>query len=542
MARRRPLRIAIAAIVLLGGAATATWLVSRDTGASDRAGATTSILKPAKVTSGSLRTSEQVDGTVQLSTSIAVLHRIEGQASSSAGANPTAAANGARGSVTSSTTTAAAALARVQSAGCDGPSPTTVPASADATTSTAPDSTTTTSTSTTTTSTPSTTTSTSTSTTTTSTTTSTTTVGVTSTSAVGTTTTTASPTPTPTPISIPPAATSTVPGTPVPSCPPSVTTPTPTITVAPGSSVPSGGNRSGRSGAPTTRSGAATGAVATGTATTPRVTQTITSVTTPGAVIELGDVIYTVDGRPVVALAGTLPAWRTLSVGSADGPDVQQLELSLASLGYDPDKTVSVDERFDAHTKAMVERWQRGSGIAATGTVDLGSVVYLPTATTVSSVSAVVGDTVGDGDTIVTVAAATQQVVIDVPAADQPVVIPGLTVTIGSGPTGTVTVLRSTQRGDAVVVQAVITPTSTIRGVATGATVKVKIDVARADGVLLVPTEALLSRLDGTYAVQVQRADGTAEWRIVVVLGVSGTNAGVRADGLAAGDVVLVPR
>lgn len=263
-----------------------------------------------------------------------------------------------------------------------------------------------------------------------------------------------------------------------------------------------------------------------------------------GSTVGLGDVLYTVDSQPVVALSGALPAWRTLSTSADDGPDIQQLENSLVSLGYDPDGTVVVDNAFDSKTKAMVERWQEGLGIEATGTVPLGSIVFLPTTTTVNGVTAEVGDAVGDGDTIVTLTAATQDVVIDVPDGDESFVVPGLAVKLGSG-AGTVTLLRSVERDSAVVVQAVITPSAPIEDVANGGTVKVTITIdalpGDASNVLIAPANALLSHIDGTYAVQVQAADGSVTWCTVELLGVSGNKVAIRGDGIADGTLVLVP-
>ena len=97
--------------------------------------------------------------------------------------------------------------------------------------------------------------------------------------------------------------------------------------------------------------------------------------------------LYTVDGAPVVALDGALPAWRSLSITSTDGADIAQLETSLVALGYDPAQKVAVDNHFDAATRTMVEAWQTGLGIKATGTVSLGSVVFLPASTTVRGVA-----------------------------------------------------------------------------------------------------------------------------------------------------------
>lgn len=265
-----------------------------------------------------------------------------------------------------------------------------------------------------------------------------------------------------------------------------------------------------------------------------------------GAAVGLGDVLYTVDSEPVVALSGALPAWRTLTADSDAGPDIQQLESSLVSLGYDPDGTVVVDNVFDDDTEAMVERWQEGLAVEDTGEVALGSVVFLPTTTTVSNVSASVGDLVSDGDTIVTLAAPAQDVVIDVPDGTEAFIVPGLEVGLGSG-TGTVSLLRSTERDGAVVVQAVITPTAAIEGAINGSAVKVTVQFDAVDDVLIVPADALLSKIDGSYAVQIKAADGTVSWVTVDKIAVSANKVGIRAaesEGpttLAEGSLVLVP-
>lgn len=259
-----------------------------------------------------------------------------------------------------------------------------------------------------------------------------------------------------------------------------------------------------------------------------------------GSSVELGDVLYSVDSQPVVALSGALPAWRTLSTSSTAGPDIQQLEQSLVSLGYDPDKTVTIDEKFDSKTKAMVERWQTGLGIKATGTVTLGSVVFLPTTTKVDSVSTSVGSAVGDGDTIVTLAASTQEIVIDVPNGDENSIVPGLQVALGDS-TGTVALLRSVARSGAAVVQAVITPAAPIANASNGATIAVTVNSVALKSVLVVPAVALLSKIDGTYAVQVQGKDGTLSWVTVDMLGISGNKVGIRGPGITAGTLVMVP-
>jgi hypothetical protein len=276
------------------------------------------------------------------------------------------------------------------------------------------------------------------------------------------------------------------------------------------------------------------------TASTARVTQTITSIIGPNTPIHQGDVLYTVDGAPVVALDGTLPAWRSMSTTSDDGADIAQLEASLVALGYDPESKVTVDDHFDSATRTMVKAWQQGLAVEETGSVTLGSVVFLPTATTVTAVDQAVGDTVGDGDTVLTIAAPTQEVLVDVPDGDEALVVPGLTVGIGDVQ-GTVSRLRSADRDGSVVVEAVIIPSTAIENATNGSSVKVTLTLQNDSGVLIAPAEALVSRLDGSYAVQVQSSDGTTKWATVELLGVSGVNVAIRGADVSEGTVLLLP-
>jgi peptidoglycan hydrolase-like protein with peptidoglycan-binding domain len=265
----------------------------------------------------------------------------------------------------------------------------------------------------------------------------------------------------------------------------------------------------------------------------------ITSIAAIGSPIAKGDVIYTVDGQPVVALHGTLPAWRALESGVDDGPDVRQLEQGLVDLGYDPDATITIDNAFDSDTEAAIERWQEGLAVDPTGAVDLGSIVFIAADTTVTAHLAEVGDDVTDGTAIVSLSGSSHHVVIDVPTELQTVVTAGLEVDI-AGTAGVVTVLRSAERDSTTVVQALIAPIEPLDDV-TGTAVTVRIDVTSAVGATLVPAEALVSRLDGTYAVQVGSPDGPHEFLSVTVLAVSGGDVAVQSDQLGEGMTVLVP-
>ena len=485
------------------------------------------VLKTATVTAGNLSTSERIDGTLVMSASIAVLHRIEGQTSSAVptagtGAGASTASSNRPAATTSNTVKAAAFGGQIPLCDPNGSGPATTAAPNPSGTTIVPVSTTTSST----------------------TTTSTTTTPTTTTPTTATPTTATPTTTSPNSGTTDPSATTTsVTTTTAPCATPPSTAPATTVAggAGGGGSRPGAGSGgAGVGGAGVGGAGVGGGSPAGGSAASSRVSQTVTNIVRAGTPIGLGDVIYRVDNQSVVALGGALPAWRSLSTSSTDGPDVQQLESSLVAMGYDPNHKVTVDNHFDSATKAMVELWQTGLGETATGTVTLGSIVFIPSPTTVLDVTAKVGDAVSDGSKIVTLAAAAEEVVFVVPPADQTHVTPGLSVTVGDT-TGSVTTLRSATRNGAVTVEAVVTPTAPIKGASNGATVAVTLAFDNVTGVLLVPAQALLSRLDGTYAVQVKAADSTTSFVTVEYLGVSGLTAGIHADGLAAGATVLVP-
>ena len=73
-----------------------------------------------------------------------------------------------------------------------------------------------------------------------------------------------------------------------------------------------------------------------------------------GVVVAAGDELIAVDGRTSVAVEGSTPFYRTLTVGS-EGPDVLQLEQILVASGYDIDRP---DTLFTEETRDALSAWQ----------------------------------------------------------------------------------------------------------------------------------------------------------------------------------------
>ena len=82
-----------------------------------------------------------------------------------------------------------------------------------------------------------------------------------------------------------------------------------------------------------------------------------------GTLIDEGEVLLEVSGRPILVLQGELPMYRTIRPGD-DGDDVLQLEEALRRVGFDPGE---VDEVFDEATEAAIVDWYGSYGFIPPG-------------------------------------------------------------------------------------------------------------------------------------------------------------------------------
>ena len=260
-----------------------------------------------------------------------------------------------------------------------------------------------------------------------------------------------------------------------------------------------------------------------------------------GQVIGRGGTLLAVDNRPVQLFYGAKPAWRDLSVGVDDGPDVKQLELNLAALGYDPDQQMTVDNHFTAATAAAVERWQKARGLDQTGRFTTGMpAVFLPWAVRVNTVSASVGGQAGPGGLVYSVTSDRHQVSVDLDVSQQSYVHTGDRVDVAL-PDGQRTGGRVSDVGP--VAQTSGDPpnqTTTVPvtvaldhpnagGRLDQAPVDVYVTTESRKGVLAVPVSALLALKEGGYAVETVDAAGQHHL-VAVQLGVF-SNGMVEASG-----------
>jgi peptidoglycan hydrolase-like protein with peptidoglycan-binding domain len=282
-----------------------------------------------------------------------------------------------------------------------------------------------------------------------------------------------------------------------------------------------------------------------------RLPGTVTWLPAAGRVIRPDRALYKVDDSPVILIAGRVPAYRALGPSTPDGTDVRQIERSLRDTGYDPERGITIDGSWDAATTAAVTRWQEKHGLAQTGVIELGRVVFLPGRRRVATTSATVGGSASGGEQSGAQAAAGGTVTgaSAGPAADAS----GQAIMTTTSTRRQVTVALDTTRS-AVAKRAapvtVVLPSdkkvggriTSVGKVATAppeddpdmnATIEVKIrlssrtaaldeapvtvrfEQSRRKDVLAIPVTALLAEPGGKFAVQLVQANGTG--RVVAV-------------------------
>lgn len=130
-------------------------------------------------------------------------------------------------------------------------------------------------------------------------------------------------------------------------------------------------------------------------------TGTVTTVNVePGQEVVAGTVLFTVNLRPVVVAQGVVPGFRPLAVGTK-GPDVAQLQQFLTSLSL---YAGAPEGDFGASTAAAVRAWQLDVGVQATGVVEPGDLIFVPTLPTrvaLDTDKIARGTTVTAGDAVV---------------------------------------------------------------------------------------------------------------------------------------------
>jgi peptidoglycan hydrolase-like protein with peptidoglycan-binding domain len=255
---------------------------------------------------------------------------------------------------------------------------------------------------------------------------------------------------------------------------------------------------------------------------------TLTTMAAVGSTVKVGDTLYTVNEASVVAMYGTLPAYRDMQSGDT-GTDVTQLQKSLADLGYNPGST---DGTFGSGTVTAVEAWQKAAGLTADGTVHLGQVVFVSGPSRVIGQLGTVGETVSSGSQIVSIGPESPIVTtsesstqlglltegqrVDVQLPNNSIVVGKVTAVGGSASSASSTGTSGSTSGSGSSSGSSSTPATValnnpaLGNSIAGSSVNVIVTTNSVHYVLAVPLGALLATSSGQFIVQVPSANGTS--------------------------------
>lgn len=264
-----------------------------------------------------------------------------------------------------------------------------------------------------------------------------------------------------------------------------------------------------------------------------------------GDEVACGGVLYRVDDRPVVLLCGTVPAYRALHVG-VKGRDVRQLNRNLH---------LRDGSTFTTRTENALRRLQRKKGLAVTGEVDAGNVVFLPEPVRIAKVTGQVGGPARPGAPVLSATSDTLHVQVALDPSQQgevrtgdraQITLPGNTAVTGRvagfGRVAQTPADQGSQSADATIPTFISFDDPARAGGLDQAPVQVDITTKGVDDALSVPVTALVGRSGGGFAVEVVRAGGRREL-VAVKLGLFDTGNGrVQVEGrLNENDLVAVP-
>ena len=275
---------------------------------------------------------------------------------------------------------------------------------------------------------------------------------------------------------------------------------------------------------------------------------TMTGIAAAGTTVGIGGGLYRVDDRPVLLLFGSLPVWRSFESGMTDGADILQLEQNLAALGYFDREP---DQEFGWSTELAIEAWQKSLGWEQSGSLAMGSVVFMPGEVRMGEVKLAVGAQLSPGAVVATVTSLTKRVDVSLKLSDQRLATVGGAVEIslpnGESAAGTITDVgvpleREVDGSTTVVVPVGISlDDGSAAAELQRASVRVQFPSESRDHVLSVPLEALIALDADTFGVEVfDPKTGTKKVAVTTGLFAAG-RVEISGEGIAAGVAVTVP-
>jgi len=240
--------------------------------------------------------------------------------------------------------------------------------------------------------------------------------------------------------------------------------------------------------------------------------------------ISEGDIIMEVDGRPMLAVSGTIPYWRVLDSRSPDGPDIELLEQFLLDEGHDPG---IVDQNFTGRSRTALRDWQESRGYPDDGVLRPSDLVVADWPATIGSIDLQVGQFVAAGAPLFVLVEDELSVSVSVDPTDRSRLEPGLPATVEVPATGETAPGRIIELADTAVIEGQSGEryrgeVELLRGLDAVAGTAVRIEVVLEEVVdaLVVPVAAVSLSGDGQEEVRILTRDGTLA-RVPVTTGLT---------------------
>ena len=278
---------------------------------------------------------------------------------------------------------------------------------------------------------------------------------------------------------------------------------------------------------------------------------TLTWAPVSGSTVRRGQRLYEIDASPVTLLYGSTPAYRELSSG-LDGKDVRQLERNLSAMGY---TGFTVDDEFTYYTSVAVEEWQEDLGVAETGVLELGQIVFEDGPIRIDTQDVGEGELLVAGTVVLAYTGTQQRATLDLDPGQRRFADRGTraVVTLPDGSTvegrvrGAELVVEQGESAEAdpetvLRVSLEFTDRRAIRAVADypSAAVDVTFTAERRKNVLTVPIAALVAVAEGGYGLEVVD-DTTTHYESIETGMFAQGRVEVSGVGITEGTVVVVP-
>jgi peptidoglycan hydrolase-like protein with peptidoglycan-binding domain len=273
-----------------------------------------------------------------------------------------------------------------------------------------------------------------------------------------------------------------------------------------------------------------------------------------GAVIRRGHALFAIDTKPTLLLYGPVVAWRAFRLGMTPGRDVSELNRNLDVLGYGHDLA---GEHFTAATAKAVAALQAAHGLAQTGILRLGAVLFRSSEVRVTGTGPTLGQAVQPGP-VLHISSTRHHVVIQLDSARQSQVdigervdvtlpdnstTPGVVSKVGKVATASSGDQGGGGSGTPTIEVYVRLTRQDAAGSLDQAPVSVSIITGTVSNALVVPVNALLALAGGGYAVEIAGAGGIHHL-VAVTPGLFDDADGlvqVTGSGLRPGQRVVVP-